>query len=78
MAAQASPRLPSGLVAFVKRECPTCQLVAPVLARLAGETDLTVFTQDDPTFPSGTRIVDDGAGSASGRSAPPPPPLVPG
>jgi hypothetical protein len=54
-----SPSLPSGLVAFVKRECPTCELVAPVLARLAGDTELTVFTQDDPAFPSGTRIVDD-------------------
>src|SRR5205814_10217982 len=38
---------------------PTCQLVAPVLARLAGETELTVFTQDDPAFPGGTHIVDD-------------------
>src|SRR5439155_1754955 len=55
----AAPPLPPGLVAFVKRECPTCQLVAPVLARLAAETELTVFTQDDPAFPGGTRIVDD-------------------
>src|SRR5437868_976287 len=54
-----SHRLPSGLVAFVKRECPTCTLVAPVLARLAKDADLTVFSQDDPTFPSGTRVVDD-------------------
>lgn len=53
------PRLPSGLVAFVKRDCPTCTLVAPVLARLAKDTELTVFSQDDPTFPSGTRVVDD-------------------
>jgi len=27
----AAPDLPDGFVAFVKRECPTCQLVAPVL-----------------------------------------------
>ena len=54
-----APALPSGLVAFVKRECPTCALVAPVLAELAGETDLTVFSQDDPSFPNGTKIVDD-------------------
>jgi hypothetical protein len=59
MTASAAPPLPSGLVAFVKRECPTCKLVAPVLARLAGEGELTVFSQDDPSFPSGTRIVDD-------------------
>ncbi|MGH7856237.1 MAG: thioredoxin family protein, partial [Candidatus Binatia bacterium] len=58
-APQPAPVLPSGLVAFVKRECPTCTLVAPVLARLARETELTVFTQDDPAFPPQTKIVDD-------------------
>ncbi len=56
-----APTLPSGLVAFVKRECPTCTLVAPVLARLAREAELTVFSQDDPSFPPGTRVVDDGS-----------------
>ncbi|MGH7898456.1 MAG: thioredoxin family protein, partial [Candidatus Binatia bacterium] len=54
-----TPQLPAGLVAFVKRECPTCTMVAPVLARLAKETALTVVSQDDPQFPSGTKIVDD-------------------
>ncbi|MEM7338641.1 MAG: thioredoxin family protein [Actinomycetota bacterium] len=43
---------PDGLVAVVKRDCPTCELVAPVLAELAGTDTLTVYTQDDPTFPS--------------------------
>lgn len=44
--------LPSdGLVAVVKRDCPTCELTAPVLAELASRGTLTVFTQDDPTFP---------------------------
>ena len=28
----ARPPLPEGLVVFVKRECPTCELVVPVLA----------------------------------------------
>jgi hypothetical protein len=46
-------------VAFVKRACPTCELVAPVLARLARETSLTVYTQDDPTFPPGVDARDD-------------------
>src|ERR671924_1366249 len=55
----AKPALPSGLVAFVKRECPTCEMVVPVLARLAKETTLTVVSQDDPAFPPGTKIVDD-------------------
>src|SRR5262245_26704547 len=53
------PPLPSGLVAFVKHDCPTCVLVAPVLERLARHAELTVVSQDDPAFPPGTRIVDD-------------------
>src|SRR5436305_15149403 len=40
-----------GLVAVVKRDCPTCELIAPVLGELARRAGLTVFTQDDPTFP---------------------------
>ncbi|HPA92049.1 MAG TPA: thioredoxin family protein [Quisquiliibacterium sp.] len=40
-----------GLIAVVKRDCPTCTLTAPVLAELAARERLTVFTQDDPTFP---------------------------
>jgi hypothetical protein len=53
------PRLPDGVVAFVKRECPTCALVAPVLAQLASQRELTVYTQDDPAFPPGLEPVDD-------------------
>ena len=59
MVALERPTLPDGLVAFVKRECPTCVLVAPVLADLAARTPLTVFTQDDPAFPDHTRRSDD-------------------
>ena len=40
-----------GLVAVVKRDCPTCVLVAPVVAQLAAEQGLTVYSQDDPGFP---------------------------
>lgn len=40
-----------GLVAVVKRDCPTCELVAPVLADIETRGSLTVFTQDDPSFP---------------------------
>src|SRR5258706_4651136 len=52
--------LPDGLVAVVKRDCPTCQLTAPVLAEVhrAG-VPLTVFSQDDPTFPDGLPVEDD-------------------
>jgi thiol-disulfide isomerase/thioredoxin len=60
------PPLPSGVVAFVKRDCPTCELVAPILAKLRKELGaldepvaLTVFTQDDPEFPAGSDRVDD-------------------
>jgi hypothetical protein len=50
------------LVAIVKRDCPTCRLVAPVLAELAGGDDpLTVYSQDDPAFPDGVEVVDDTA-----------------
>ncbi|MBW0103224.1 thioredoxin family protein [Pseudonocardia sp. KRD-291] len=47
-----------GLVAVVKRDCPTCVLVAPVLASLPG---LTVYSQDDPAFPDGMAVHDDTA-----------------
>jgi hypothetical protein len=40
-----------GLIAVVKRDCPTCVLAAPVLGELARLAPLTVFSQDDPTFP---------------------------
>ena len=44
-------QLPDGLVIIAKRECATCQMVEPLLARIAqGNTPLTVYTQDDPTF----------------------------
>jgi hypothetical protein len=46
------PALPDGIVAVVKRDCPTCVVVAPVLHQLAtAGRDLTVYTQDDPAFP---------------------------
>ncbi len=53
------PPLPDGLVAVVKRDCPTCTLVEPVLAQLAGAAGLTVYSQDDPAFPAGVAVVDD-------------------
>ena len=52
-------QLPDGWVAVVKRDCPTCELVAPVLAQLAGAGPLTVVSQDDPAFPPGVPVVDD-------------------
>jgi hypothetical protein len=40
-----------GLVAVVKRDCPTCVLAGPVLGELARRRGLTLYTQDDPSFP---------------------------
>ncbi len=65
-ATNAAPPLPDGLVAFVKRDCPTCALVAPVLRQLRESgARLTVYTQDDPLFPAGLEPVDDTALEAS-------------
>ena len=50
----------SGLVVVVKRDCPTCRLVEPVLSELAQRgVDVTVVSQDDPGFPSSPTPVDD-------------------
>ena len=55
-----------GLIAVVKRDCPTCELTAPVLAELAVHGGLTVFTQDDPSFPESVPDrIDDTALNAS-------------
>ena len=53
--------LPDGLVVFCKQDCPTCTLVEPLLATLSqSDIALTVYTQDDPTFPTGVaNIVDE-------------------
>jgi thiol-disulfide isomerase/thioredoxin len=57
------PEVPdNGLVAVVKRDCPTCELTAPVLGDLAKRAGVQVYTQDDPTFPESVphRIDDTG------------------
>jgi len=52
--------LRDGWTIIVKRECATCIMVVPVIARLMGELpSLTVYTQDDPTFPEGVVSVSD-------------------
>ncbi|MDH3300874.1 MAG: thioredoxin family protein [Acidimicrobiia bacterium] len=53
------PPLPDGLIAVVKRDCPTCELVVPVLEQLAEAGPLTVYTQDDPAFPESVAATDD-------------------
>ena len=42
-----------GLIAVIKRDCPTCQLIAPMLAEIARlDGRLRVYCQDDPGFPA--------------------------
>jgi hypothetical protein len=56
------PVLPDGVVVVVKRDCPTCRMTEPVLAQIDESLDvtLTVFTQDDPSFPAGVgKVVHD-------------------
>src|SRR5712692_1491440 len=60
--ASKKPPLSDGLMAVIKRDCPTCVLIEPVLRQLhrAGAR-LTIYTQDDPSFPAGLEVVDDSA-----------------
>src|SRR5450631_2262814 len=61
MAALPLQGIPDGLVAVVKRDCPTCVIVEPVLRQFAAAgIPLTVFTQDDPAFPTDLAgVIDD-------------------
>jgi hypothetical protein len=64
--AQTLPR--DGLAAFVKRDCPTCVMTAPVLGELARRGGLAVYAQDDPAFPETVpERIDDTALDASHR-----------
>lgn len=57
---QSEPNTAS-LALFVKRDCPTCQLIEPAIAELAARLgdDLLIYSQDDPDFPPGLSVVDD-------------------
>ena len=50
-----------GLVAFVKRACPTCTRIEPQMRQVARKLPhFQVVSQDDPRFPAGVeRVVDD-------------------
>ena len=50
----------NSIVAVLKKDCPTCVLVAPVLKdiELSG-VHLTTYVQDDPSFISMDRVIDD-------------------
>jgi glutaredoxin len=53
--------LSDGLVAFVKRACPTCVMAERAMREIAAKVPgFQVVSQDDPHFPAGVaRIVDD-------------------
>ena len=52
--------IPDGIAVVVKRDCPTCVLVEPVLQQLARSGHVTIISEDDPTFPAGAGAVVDG------------------
>ena len=52
--------LPDGLAVIVKRDCPTCVMVEPVLQQLARSGKVTIISEDDPAFPAGAGPVLDG------------------
>jgi hypothetical protein len=54
-----APPLPDGLVVVVKEECETCQTVVPVLRTLADGPGISVYTQDDPSFPGDPAAIHD-------------------
>lgn len=45
--------LPDGLIVVAKADCPTCRLVEPLLAELAGAGPLTVYVQDSADYAAG-------------------------
>ena len=52
--------IPDGFIAVVKRDCPTCALVDPVLVELQNQgKPLTVFVQDDLTYTKAANARDD-------------------
>ncbi len=56
-----APPLPDGFVVVVKQDCATCRMVVPALVELAtaGAGPLTVYTQDDLSFPEALDPIDD-------------------
>lgn len=50
--------LSNGLIIVVKRDCPTCMLVEPLIRQLEkGDVPLTVYVQDDPAYADGVANV---------------------
>ena len=57
------PTFQDGFIIVAKRECPTCELLESVYAELAAhDVVLSVFSQDDPSFPDSINDVIDDTG----------------
>ena len=59
---QALETQPTTYVLIVKKDCPTCTLIEPVIRTLAENTSLAlkVYVQDDPSFPANLDgVIDD-------------------
>ena len=57
------PTFQDGFIIVAKRECPTCELLESVYAELAAhDVVLSVFSQDDPSFPDSLNDVIDDTG----------------
>lgn len=52
-----APSATKHFVVVVKSDCPTCQLIAPVLLELAATHEVTVYCQDRPQFSEPTTLM---------------------
>lgn len=55
----AESTLPDGVHVIVKRDCATCVMVAPLLTQLQSSHGITIYSQDDPSFPDGAKVIHD-------------------
>ena len=51
--------LPDGVHVIVKRDCATCVMVAPLLTQLQLSHGITIYSQDDASFPDGAKVIHD-------------------
>ena len=55
----AESTLPDGVHVIVKRDCATCVMVAPLLIQLQSSHGITIYSQDEASFPEGAKVVHD-------------------
>ena len=54
-----APKLDDGWHVVLKRDCPTCVTIAPVVRSLEAKAGLVVWSQDDAGFPEGATVRSD-------------------